>query len=58
MIYITHSHSLDFSIESPAHCYLDLETTGLSKIHDTIVCIGIAFKKKILISLVTGLQKL
>lgn len=46
MIYITHSHSLDFSIESPAHCYLDLETTGLSKIHDTIVCIGIAFKKE------------
>lgn len=45
MIYITHSKALSFALESPSHCYLDIETTGLSKQHDTIVCIGLGFRK-------------
>lgn len=46
MIYITRSKVLNFALESPSHCYLDIETTGLSKQHDTIVCMGIAFRKE------------
>lgn len=46
MIYITHSYNLDFTLGTSSYCFLDIETTGLSKVHDTIVCIGIAFHKE------------
>lgn len=43
MIYITNQHQSDFKIDASTHCYLDIETTGLSKHLDTIVCIGLAY---------------
>lgn len=43
MIYITNEQSSPFTIESNDHCYLDIESTGLSKNLDTIVCIGLAY---------------
>ena len=46
MIYNTYSDTLDFIPNSSSYCFLDIETTGLSKLNDTIVCIGIAFPKE------------
>lgn len=43
MIYITNPQQSDFAAETSTHCYLDIETTGLSKRLDTIVCIGLAY---------------
>ena len=46
MVYIKHELSASNNFSSPSHCFLDIETTGLSKNHDFIICFGISYVKE------------
>ncbi|MEG0084929.1 MAG: ribonuclease H-like domain-containing protein, partial [Niameybacter sp.] len=45
MLYITHTLPLSSTFPTAHHCFLDLETTGLSKQHDFLICLGLASRK-------------
>lgn len=46
MIYIKQELPASNNFSSPFHCFLDLETTGLSKNNDLIICFGVAYIKE------------
>lgn len=46
MIYIKQELPASNNFSSPFHCFLDLETTGLSKNNDLIICFGLAYIKE------------